>query len=174
MKLLYYSENSVLLLTRGLYHRTLFLRKALPDAVNEVPPQLLTKILIYSKVLSLPSYKSYSQELQKSPIINFLLSQLVSCGSYCPLCCLIFLSCSWIVSDAEQPNSSENVETVQVGYCLLTKEQINLLYSLWDFIELYPDNVFPDVTKQHQVTNRQGLKLSRNETCTCEELVKSE
>lgn len=156
MKLLYSSENSVLLLTRGLYHCTLFLPKALPGAIKEVPPQLLTKILIYSKVLSLPSYKSYSQEPQKPPIINFLLSQLVSCGSYCPLCCLIFLSRSWIVSDAEQPNQSENVETVQVGYCLLIKEQINLLYSLQDFIELYPDNAFPDATRKTRLQISKG------------------
>lgn len=63
------------------------------------------------------------------------------------------------------------MDTVQAGYYLLIKEQINLLYPIKDLTELYPNNVFPDAAKQDQVTNQQGLKVSRNEMYRYEELV---
>lgn len=53
----------------------------------------------------------------------------------------------------------------------MIKEQINLLYPIKDLTELYPNNVFPDAAKQDQVTNQQGLKVSRNEMYRYEELV---
>lgn len=52
----------------------------------------------------------------------------------------------------------------------MIKEQINLLYPLKDLTELYPSDVFPDAAKQDQVTNQQGLKVSRNEMYRYEEL----